>query len=234
MAAKAVCSCRAALIGALLCTGCGGAPPREPEWPDEHIEPTIAVRSWQRQALQRAASDGEITVESALVRFPSEALRISARSLDASGTPRTAALVSQLGGHYELTIDQLSYRTDTHANGATQAVAVESGFGVRLRARVKAFQRGIDLADLTAIARAADVGGLNGSLMFETIGIEGSALEPLLPEPRAINAESIRDAMKVASTLRALLEAGDAGLRVAAQELRRRPLDARGSATSRL
>jgi hypothetical protein len=234
MAAKAVRSSHAALIGALLGAGCAGGTPREVEWPYEYVEPTIAVRSWDRKAREQAASSGEITAETALSQFPSEALRITARTLDASGIPGAHALVSALGARYELTIDQLNYRTDTHADGANRAVAVESGFGVRLRARVKAFQGGIDLADLSAIARAADAGGLTGALTFETVGLEGSVLESLVPEPRAITAESIRDAMRAASILRALLEAGDTSLRVAAEELRRRPLDGRGSATSQL
>jgi hypothetical protein len=234
MAARALHSHRAALIGALLCAGCGRGAARELEWPDERVEPTIAVRSWDRRALQQARRSGETADENALAQFPSETLRITARAIDASGIPRAHVLVSELGGHYELTIDQLNYRTDTHADGASTAVAVESGFGVRLRARVKAFQGGIDLANLTAIARAADVGGLAGALTFETIGLDGSALDSLVPEARALTAESLRDAMKAASSLRALLEAGDPSLRVAAQELRRRPLEPRGSATSRL
>jgi hypothetical protein len=234
MAAKAVPSRRAALIGVLLSAGCGSGAPRAPEWPEAYVEPPIAVRSWERQARDRVPSDGETTGENALSQFPNEALRIRARALDAGGTPRASVLVSELGGHYELIIDQLSYRTDTHAQGPSTGIVVESGFGVRLRARLKAFQSGIDLTNLTAIARAADAGGLAGALSFETLGIDGSALEALVPQVRALTAASIRDAMKAASNLRALLEAGDAGLSAAAQELRRRSLDTGESATSRL
>src|SRR5262245_31811411 len=125
----------AALIGSLLLggIGCASAAPPEPEWPDTTIEPTIAVRSWDTRSSNQENSD--ISSADTFARYPSEALRIDAHVLDRAGIPRVSALVSQLGVRYELTIDQLSYRTDPHTEGAIP-VAVDSGFGVRLRARV--------------------------------------------------------------------------------------------------
>jgi hypothetical protein len=229
----------AAGLVSLWVSGCGAAK-QHAVWepPDELFHYDPPVRSWESKSSEPAASaldgngDGTIDGHEALSYFPHEALRISARGLGSSGQPGALVLDTQKGQRYELTVDQVNYRSPEPSDDRGTP-RVESALGVRLRARLEAHRDGIDLTNLTEIAGAADRGSLAGTLWLEPLGLAGRAVDALLPAPTPLGDQAIREAMLAAASIRALLEAGDPSVEVRTDLLSTRPLPRRARAISR-
>jgi hypothetical protein len=146
--------------------------------------------------------DGTITTNDKLYLFPNESVQVRVAQYDAeSGVTFPMVAVSVRGGNYEVIVDYAKYRIDRTEDD----YVYQSGLGIRLRATIVAFEGGIDISSLYGIGIAAKQSKLSGTLRFETIGLSGRQISPLIPLPSEISIESIQAAMQAAAAIKANL-----------------------------
>lgn len=138
--------------------------------------------------------------EKLLKYFTNETARIYIDDFKAEGKVSYASMasVSASGSAYQIVVDYLKSRTDSL--GDTIYV---SGVGLRLRARIVTKKAGLDLSNLYGLGVAASKKQVSGSLEFETIGISGKQITPLVPVPSTLSIESISAAMQALAAIKA-------------------------------
>lgn len=207
----------------LVLTSCGSAQqsaqlPTDPTGSFRPIDPVDVNDYWDERWDMDADKDGKISIQELFGNFPNEAVRVSVRNIDSSGEMQGYGASSSVkGGRYEVTVDYVKYRTDPHLTGEKQGLIVQSGVGIRLRARITTFEAGLNITSLFGIGAAAKSGQLTGTLEFETIGIGGKAISPLVPLPSEISMESIQNAMQAAAAIKASMYSGEDDVKIVAQ-----------------
>lgn len=93
-----------------------------------------------------------------------------------------------------------------------QRVAVFVGVGVRLRASVRVWKGKVNLASLYGIGAAANSGAATGSLVFETLGIYGAPISPLIPLPTEISQASVQSTLQSLAAIKAKLYDANVGV----------------------
>ena len=207
----------------LVLTSCG-APQQSAQLPTDPtssfrpIDPVDVNDYWDERWDMDADGDGKVSIRELFSNFPNEAVRVSVRNIDSSGEMQGYGASSSVrGGRYEVTIDYVKYRTDPYVTDSKQGIIVQSGVGIRLRARITTFEAGLNITSLFGIGAAAKSGQLTGTLEFETIGIGGKAISPLVPLPSEISMESIQNAMQAAAAIKASMYSGEDDVKIVAQ-----------------
>lgn len=83
-------------------------------------------------------------------------------------------------------------------------IPVYLGVGLRIQANVLVVKGKVQLS-LFGLGTAAEAGHVSGALVFQTLGISGSAISPLIPLPADINQGSIQAAMQALAAIKAKL-----------------------------
>lgn len=150
-------------------------------------------------------NSGQADNNKVLSLFPNETSRVHIEEINASGSlSYGVASVSGKNKIYHVTVDYLKYRTDS-----LKSVVYVSGVGLRLVAKIKTFSAGIDLSSLFALGAAASAKRASGELEFESIGISGKQITPLVPVPTNLSIESVTAAMQALAAIKAkIYEAG--------------------------
>lgn len=180
------------------------------------IEPIDADLYWADDSLIRYEDlDGDGVVGNTnlerLSAFPIEAAHV--RVLHVSGqasvdAPVVTAGVS--GEHYVVILDYVKYRTDE----TTEGCIVQTGVGVRMQARLELLESVGHISTPFALAAAATAEKLRGDLTFQTIGVHGKAVSPLVPLPSRLSEESIQSGIvAVAAIKSSLYNDGDVMIR---------------------
>lgn len=213
------------LVVALSAEGCKHEAadfPRAPDSPITSFQPVdpISVDDYWKGEDSfdfDADGDGKVTTTEIFAKFPNEAVQVSVRDMDAAAKGSGyGAAVSTVGGHYEVTVDYVKYRTDETDDNATDpvtrkvgALIIQSGVGIRMRATITTLEANINLTNLFGIAAESELKNLVGTLRFETIGIGGKGISPLIPLPSKISEESVQAAMQAAAAIKASLYVED-------------------------
>lgn len=161
--------------------------------------------------IEEALRDNEKTDASnknVLKLFPNESSRVYIEEFDQKKGFNAAGIVSlsKKDKLYVVTIDYLKYRTDR-----IDMNVFVSGFGLRMRAKIKTTNKGggINLSSLYALGLAASENKLSGSLEFDSIGVTGAEITPLVPIPSNLSMESIATAMQALASIKAKLYDGE-------------------------
>jgi hypothetical protein len=148
-------------------------------------------------------SNGAISTDEELYMFPNESVQLRVKQFSAeAGVSFPAVAVSTKGGNYEVFVDYAKYRIDTDA--ATD-ITYQSGVGIRIRAQIVTLEADLNISSLFGIAAAANAQQLSGTLWFETMGISGPQISPLIPLPAQLSVESVQAAMQAAAAIKSNL-----------------------------
>lgn len=141
-----------------------------------------------------------------LSNFPNDATQVAVFQLDAEGDVKAPFVTSSARGSiYRVIVDYVKYRTDSVGD-----CTYRSGIGVRLKAELVATSAKADISSPIGIGLSAQLKRVRGSLSFETIGVSGKSITPLVPIPSQISAESIQKAVEAAASIKAVLYSGSA------------------------
>lgn len=141
-----------------------------------------------------------------LANFPNDATQVAVFQLDASGEVKAPFVTSSGRGNvYRVIVDYVKFRTDS-----LEDCIFQSGIGIRLKAELTTTSAKADISSPIGIGLSAQLGRVRGSLSFETIGVSGKSITPLVPIPSQISAESIQKAIEAASSIKAVLYSGTA------------------------
>lgn len=133
--------------------------------------------------------------------FPNETARVYIEEYDRNGKLSFGnAGISREDHTYHIVVDYLKYRTDNISD-----TVYVSGIGLRMRAKVTSQTSGVDLADLFALGAAASEKKLSGSLEFESIGISGPQISPLIPVPASLSPTAINASIQAFAAIKAKL-----------------------------
>jgi hypothetical protein len=136
-----------------------------------------------------------------LGNFPNDATQVAIFQLDASGDIRAPFVTSSArGSSYRVIVDYVKFRSDT-----SDGCLYRSGVGIRLKAELTTTSAKADISSPIGLGVSAQLGRVRGSLSFETIGISGKSITPLIPIPSQISAESIQKAIEAAASIKAIL-----------------------------
>jgi len=138
--------------------------------------------------------------------FPIEAAHVQMVTLTAkaeAGNPIVSAHVA--AAHYVVVLDYVKYRTDE----TTEGCLVQTGVGIRMLARVEVLEGGGRVTGPFALAAAASAGEIRGDLSFQTIGVHGKAVSPLIPLPSKLSEESMRAGLQAAVAIKASMYADE-------------------------
>ncbi len=171
------------------------------------IEPIDADLYWADDAVLRYEDlDGDGVVGNTnlerLSAFPIEAAHV--RVLRVSGEANAdAPLVREgvSGEHYVVILDYVKYRTDE----TTEGCIVQTGVGIRMRARLEMLESVSHISSPFAIAAAATAEKLQGDLTFQTIGVHGKAVSPLVPLPSRLSEESMQSGIVAVAAIKSSL-----------------------------
>lgn len=146
---------------------------------------------------------GSVGKEKTMELFPNESSRVFVEQYSQRGQASVAmSNISMANTSYHITIDYLKYRTDNIAD-----TIYVSGFGLRMRARVTTEESGIDLSNIFALGAAASQNKVKGSLEFDSIGISGPQITPLVPVPQNLSTESISAAIQALAAIKSKIYA---------------------------
>lgn len=84
-------------------------------------------------------------------------------------------------------------------------IPVYVGIGLRVTANVKVNDSKVNLSGLGAIGADAEVNKLNGNLIIQTLGVNGSAIASALPIQSELNRTTVGNAMVAVGAIKALL-----------------------------
>lgn len=142
-----------------------------------------------------------------LSNFPNDATQVAVFQLDVDGQVKSPFVTSSARGSvYRVIVDYVKYRTDS-----VDDCIFRSGVGIRLKAELTTTSAKADISSPIGIGLSAQLGRVRGSLSFETIGVSGKAITPLVPIPSQISAESVQKAIEAAASIKAVLYSGSAG-----------------------
>jgi hypothetical protein len=142
-----------------------------------------------------------------LSNFPNDATQVAVFQLDVDGQVKAPFVTSSARGSvYRVIVDYVKYRTDS-----VDDCIFRSGVGIRLKAELTTTSAKADISSPIGIGLSAQLGRIRGSLSFETIGVSGKAITPLVPIPSQISAESIQKAIEAAASIKAVLYSSSAG-----------------------
>jgi len=79
------------------------------------------------------------------------------------------------------------------------------GVGLRLTATVRVIKGTANLSSLGSLAAGAEAGNLNGSLVVQTLGINGKGVSTALPLPSELNQTTIQNAILSLGSIKAIL-----------------------------
>lgn len=168
-------------------------------------------------------ADGKVENAEVLSFFPNEAVQVSVRDRTVSGEVTAPVVgVSAKGHSYTVVVDYVKYQTE-RANceqvkpGHDCDRLLRTGVGIRLNADVTTLEADINLSSLFGIAAAAALNQVRGTLRFETIGITGPGISPLVPLPSQISPDSVQGAMQAAAAIKAKLHDQDGSVQVSPQ-----------------
>jgi hypothetical protein len=85
------------------------------------------------------------------------------------------------------------------------SVPVYIGVGLRLTATVRVIKGSANLSSLGALAAGVEAGTLNGSLVVQTLGINGKSVSTALPLPSELNQTTIQSAILALGSIKAIL-----------------------------
>ncbi len=94
---------------------------------------------------------------------------------------------------------------DTNVNIAIYNIPVYIGIGLRLTAQVNTLKSGINISGFGAIGAAAAVDELNGSLVVQTLGVNGKSVSAALPIQSELNQTTIQNAIASVGSIKSLL-----------------------------
>jgi hypothetical protein len=96
-------------------------------------------------------------------------------------------------GKYVVVLDYSKYRDELTDQGKTPCLV---GVGIRIKATITTKKSDLDLGSLFAIAFAAKLGSLNGSIEVMKIGIDSPQLKSAIPDSMEISDNSVQQAMQ--------------------------------------
>ncbi len=137
-----------------------------------------------------------------LSAFPVEAAHVQVVRVSGQGeidAPIVSASVS--GEQYLVILDYVKYRTDE----TTEGCLVQTGVGIRMKARLELLESAGHISTPFGLAAAASAGKVRGDLMFQTIGVHGKAVSPLVPLPSKLSEESIQAGIVAVGAIKASL-----------------------------
>jgi hypothetical protein len=85
------------------------------------------------------------------------------------------------------------------------SMPVYIGVGLRLTATVRVLKGTANLSSLGALAAGAEAGNLSGSLVVQTLGINGKGVSTALPLPSELNQTTIQNAILALGAIKAIL-----------------------------
>jgi hypothetical protein len=185
-----------------LCSGCiGNTVPNTAVTENSTFQPMEPAdyESYWEEGPQYEDSDGDgiYSNKEKLYSFPNELMQLFSSEQRANvNVPIVGATAK--GSAYNVVVDYSMYRVDELDDAFYRA-----GVGIRMRANLVAMEAGIDLSSLSSLGFAASAGKVSGVLSFETIGISGPLITPLIPVPTSLSTESIQAALQSAAAIKA-------------------------------
>jgi hypothetical protein len=191
-------------------------------------QPLNPTTVWIRDPDPDEVEDGYLDADEtsydfnlALLRdLDTETVRIALDTLDGSVDLSGSIVGTSVKGHsYVLIVDYIKYITSSKelavsytsadARGREEeksfkgTVPMYTGIGLRIRAEFKAYESGLDLSGLPALAVAVSGEGISGRLTIQTLGITGPEVTGLLPLISDISVTSIQNAVQAVGAIKA-------------------------------
>jgi hypothetical protein len=124
-------------------------------------------------------------------------------------TPQTASVVTYVKGQKwdPSQVPKTDSPQDDGAAPKSQVVhmPVYLGVGLRLTATVRVVKGSVNLSSLAALAAGAEAGSLSGSLVVQTLGVNGKSVSTTLPLPSELNQTTIQNAVMSLGAIKAIL-----------------------------
>jgi len=99
-------------------------------------------------------------------------------------------------------IDPVNY---TNLNGSFYNIPIYIGIGLRVTADITTFQSGLNISGLGAIGSSAGVTNLTGTLVVQTLGVNGKSISAALPIQSELNQSTAQNAIVAVGAIKALL-----------------------------
>lgn len=142
-----------------------------------------------------------ISADTANIPFRIDAIK---RKIDGSTEP-----LVQIPKKIDDTVEILVRRIpDTERNDlgfGSVIIPVYVGVGLRLTASVKVIKGSVNLSSLGAIAASVEGGRASGSLVVQTLGINGKQVAASLPLPSELNATTVQNAIQSLGSIKAVM-----------------------------
>lgn len=134
-----------------------------------------------------------INVDTANIRFAIGARQAAGDNLVPIGS-------ATLAPGTELTVDRLA---DGQSSPVETVIPVYVGVGLRLTATVEVIKGSVNLSSLGALAASAEAGQTAGSLVVQTLGINGKQIAASLPLPSELSAIPVQNAIQSLGAIKA-------------------------------
>jgi hypothetical protein len=95
-----------------------------------------------------------------------------------------------------------------------QRIPVYIGVGLRIRATIQIIKGTVQLSNLFSLAAAANAGQVVGSLIIQTLGINGQHISALVPLPTDISQSSVQGAMQSLAAMKAKMYDSDSQVKL--------------------
>jgi hypothetical protein len=185
---------------------------------------TVWIRDPSQQEIDAGYLDGDETsleFKQALLRdLDTETVRVALTTLEGDAALNAGVVGTSVKGQsYALIVDYIKYITSSkeidieYPSSYSQeldemerfagTVPMYTGVGLRIRAEFKAFEGGLDISGLPAIAAAANAKGISGRLTVQTLGITGSEVTGLMPIISDVSVTSIQNAVQAVGAIKA-------------------------------
>lgn len=105
----------------------------------------------------------------------------------------------------ELFVQRAPDNFTTSSGPGEVVIPVYVGVGLRLTASVNVLKGNVNLASLGAIAASVEAGRSSGSLVVQTLGINGKQVAASLPLPSELNSTTVQNAIQSLGSIKAVM-----------------------------